>query len=50
MIPPQTHSRAVGKGAPRQGIQPNMIAPAIRKRQPAINIGGQDSTPMRITR
>ncbi|MCY1250645.1 hypothetical protein D9M72_643020 [compost metagenome] len=50
IIPPLTHSRAVGQGAPRQRIQANISAPATRKRQPAISIGGQDSTPTRIAR
>ena len=50
MAPADRHCRNVGSGAPRQSIQPNRMAPAIMKRQPAISIGGQDSTPMRITR
>ncbi len=50
MAPADKHCLRLGSGAPRQSIQANRIAPAMMKRQPAISIGGQDSTPIRMTR
>ncbi|MCY1389641.1 hypothetical protein D9M71_44430 [compost metagenome] len=44
------HSCLVGLGTPRQRRKPYIRAPATTKRTPAINRGGQDSTPMRIAR
>ncbi|MNO04381.1 hypothetical protein D3C81_2253920 [compost metagenome] len=50
MIPAAFHCAQVGAGAPRQRRKAYIKVPAITKRMPASSNGGQDSTPMRITR
>lgn len=48
--PAAFHCAQVGAGAPRQRSQAYIKLPAMTKRTPASNSGGQYSTPMRITR
>ncbi|MNO94646.1 hypothetical protein D3C76_862680 [compost metagenome] len=50
ITPAARHCGQVGAGTPRQRKKPYSSVPAITKRTPAISSGGQDSTPMRITR
>ncbi|MNN64377.1 hypothetical protein D3C81_1798160 [compost metagenome] len=50
MIPAAFHCAQVGAGAPRQRRKAYIKVPAMTKRIPASNNGGQYSTPMRITR
>ena len=50
IAPAARHCGQVGAGTPRQRRKPYSRPPAIRKRTPAMSIGGQLSTPMRMNR
>ncbi|MNY32556.1 hypothetical protein D3C86_1667790 [compost metagenome] len=50
IMPAAFHCGQVGAGTPRQRKKPYNSTPAITKRTPAISSGGQDSTPIRMTR